>query len=415
MNILILGSGARDHAIAHSLLRSPTVHKIFACPGNGGMRSTTTRIPFTNNVDLVSFAKERVQLTIVGSSKYIAGGTVDALVTAGVPVIAPAADAGRIETSKAFASRFISRHNIPAPITQIVTNRRDAEKFLEENPWVGVVKCDGLSRGAGVFLVSSPDEAMDAADRLFKSHGPPVIFQEKLTGTECSYSILTDGKQWVSFSSSLDYKRALDHDQGPTTGGMGSVSPFPGLTPELDETIKKRIVVPTVEGLAADKLMYRGFLSFQLMLTSRGPRVLEFNARLGDPETQSILARFRGNLADLLMDCAMGRLDSTGSEVAFGKHTGVSVVLARKGYPQDETANSVIENIEEVKAATLFHSDSEWNEAERRWSFKSGRLMTITAVGDTIKDARENCYADLHRLSLKDVHFRTDIGLEECG
>jgi phosphoribosylamine--glycine ligase len=409
MNILLLGSGAREHAFAHSLLRSPTVHKIFACPGNGGIQQIATCFPFRDNAELVKFAKEKVQLAIIGSARFISGGTVDALARAGIPVIAPAADAGRIETSKAFASAFISRHMIPAPITQIVTNFREAEAFIEENPWVGVVKCDGFSHGSGVVIADSPADAIDAARDLFKKHGPPLILQERLRGFECSYSILTDGQQWVSFSSSRDYKRAFDKDVGPTTGGMGAVSPCPGLSPELDEVIRQRIVTPTVQGLAGDKLIYRGFLSIQLMLTSRGPRVLEFNARLGDPEAQSILARFRGNLADLLMDCAMGRLDATGSEVAFGKHTALSVVLARAGYPLEEAPDPRIDGIENIKTSEVFHSNSELD-TDKRWKFGSGRLVTVTSVGDTLELARNTCYQDIDLLTLKDVRYRKDIG-----
>jgi len=184
------------------------------------------------------------------------------------------------------------------------------------------------------------------------------------------------------------------------------------LSKELDESIKQRIVIPTVQGLAEDRLNYRGFLSIQLMLTEKGPRVLEFNARLGDPETQSILTRFRGNLAELLMDCAMGRLDSTGSEVAFGKHWAVSIVIARKGYPNDESADAQIGNLEKIKNSNVFHSGSSWNSTEKRWNFSSGRLITLTSLGDTLAEARQKCYSDLGLLSLKNVHFRNDIGAE---
>jgi phosphoribosylamine--glycine ligase len=410
LSFLLLGAGAREHALALSLSRAPNVHKIFVCPGNGGLKRFCTCFPFSTNADLLARIKDTVDLAIVGSSKFITTGTVDALVTAGIPVIAPAADAGRIETSKAFSAAFIARHNVPAPVTQVVTNPKEALAFLEENPWVGVVKCDGFSRGTGVAVVNSSEEAEEAVLRLFKTHGPPLILQEKLSGMECSYSILTDGKQWVSFSSSHDYKRVGDGDTGPTTGGMGSISPCPSLSPELDQQIRERIVVPTVAGLAKDGLIYRGFLSFQLMLTSRGPRVLEFNARLGDPETQSILARFRGNLADLLMDCALGRLDSAGSEVAFGKHWGISVVLARRGYPLDESIEAEIDNMDEVKDSQIFHSGSDWNDRQKLWKFGSGRLVSVTAMGETIEDARKTCYNDIDRLRLKNVIFRRDIG-----
>ena len=373
------------------------------------MREAAACQPFRGNAELVQFARDNVELAVIGSSRYVSEGTVDALVRAGIPVIGPAADAGRIETSKAFAAAFMVKHNIPSPMTQVVANPREAERFLDENPWVRVVKCDGFSRGTGVEVVNSTDEAKDVAQRLFKKFGPPVILQERVKGVECSYTILTDGKQWVSFSSCRDYKRALDNEEGPTTGGLGAVSPSPDLTPELEERIRQRIVIPTVAGLQSDKLLYRGFLSFQLMLTATGPKVLEFNARLGDPETQSILARFRGNLASLLMDCALGRLDSTGSEVAFGKHSAVSVVLARAGYPNDEGSIPEISKMEEVRESTIFHSSNELGPSGE-WLFRTGRLITVSAVGETLADARRLAYADIDKLALKNIHYRKDIG-----
>ncbi len=213
----------------------------------------------------------------------------------------------------------------------------------------------------------------------------------------------------MSFSSCRDYKRAHDNEEGPTTGGLGAVSPSPDLTPELEERIRQRIVIPTVAGMQADKLMYRGFLSFQLMLTATGPKVLEFNARLGDPETQSILARFRGNLASLLMDCALGRLDSTGSEVAFGKHSAVSVVLARAGYPNDDEALPEILKMEDVKDSTIYHSSNDIGPSGE-WVFRTGRLITISAVGETLADARRLAYGDIEKLALRNIHYRKDIG-----
>ncbi len=411
MNILILGAGAREHAFAYALSRSPTVHKIYACPGNAGMKDICTRLPFSSNSDLINLVKDRVELAVVGSPKYIELGTVDALTRAGIPVIGPAADAGRIETSKAFAAKFIARHNIPAPFTHVVANRAEAEAFIHENPWVGVVKCDGFAAGTGVAVVDSPDEAIGAVHRLLKTHGPPLILQERLQGLECSFAILTDGQQWISFSSCRDYKKVGEHDEGPTTGGMGAVSPCPGLTREVEAEIQRRIVEPTVAGLRADKLSYHGFLSFQLMLTTRGPKVLEFNARLGDPEAQSILARFRGNLADLLLDCARGRLESLGSEVAFGRHFAVSVVLARQGYPLDESAQPRITGYENVRESMIMHSGSEIDPGSTNFRFSGGRLVTLTALGDTLEQARHTCYDDIRRLDLTNVMCRQDIGL----
>lgn len=412
MEILVLGSGAREHSIVFALSKSPSVHKIIACPGNAGMSSIgiCKKIPFRDNAELVRICKDKVALAVVGSSRFVEEGTVDALVLAGIPVIGPAEDAGKIETSKAFASKFIAKHRIPAPLTVIAVNIDEVDKALQDHPSIRVVKCDGFSHGTGVAVTDSIEEARTAAVKFLDAHGAPLILQEKLCGTECSYSILTDGQQWVSFSSCRDYKRVEDGEKGPTTGGMGAVSPSPDLTPELDKLIVESIVQPVVDGMKADNLLYRGFLSIQLMLTDNGPRVLEFNARLGDPETQSILMRFRGDLAGLLKDCAMGCLTSVGSEVAFGRHSAVSVVIARQGYPDNEHGEPVVKGFDKISDSLVFFSNCRKSEESNDYRFKSGRLVSITAIGETLEEAREKCYGDLTRLHLENIRFRRDIG-----
>ena len=414
MNILVLGSGAREHSFVHALAKSPTVHKIFACPGNVGMSDTTIckRIPSRSNTELVSYCKDKIDLAVVGSSKFVEEGTVDALVLAGIPVIGPAEDAGRIETSKAFASRFMARHNIPSPATSIIVNLFEAEQALFKNPDLRVVKCDGFSRGSGVSVCSSLEETQSEIKKILEEHGAPVILQEKLEGIECSYTLLTDGHQWISFSSCRDYKRILENDQGATTGGMGAVSPSPDLTPELEKQIIDTIVQPVVDGMKEDNLLYKGFLSIQLMLTKDGPKVLEFNARLGDPETQSILTRFRGDLAGILKDCAMGCLTNVGSEVAFGKHSSVSVVIARENYPEDESTEPVVAGTENIQDSVIFYSSCRKAENRDGYYFKSGRLISVTAVAETLEEARKLCYDDIDRLELKGVRYRKDIGLK---
>lgn len=412
MNILVLGSGAREHSFVHALAKSPTVHKIFACPGNVGMSdiSICKRIPSRSNGELVAYCKDKIDLAVVGSSKFVEEGTVDALVLAGISVIGPAEDAGRIETSKAFASNFISRHKIPSPSTSIVVNAFEAEQALFKNPNLRVVKCDGFSRGTGVAICDSLEETQEQINNFLETHGAPIILQEKLSGIECSYVILTDGQQWISFSSCRDYKRISENDKGATTGGMGAVSPSPNLNSELEKQIVDSIVQPVVNGMKEDGLLYRGFLSIQLMLTDSGPKVLEFNARLGDPEAQSILTRFRGDLAGLLKDCAMGCLTNVGSEVAFGKHSSVSVVIARENYPEDETSEPVIAGIENLKDSVVFYSSCRKAEDREGYHFKSGRLISVTTVSENLEEARKLCYEDISRLELKKIRYRKDIG-----
>lgn len=419
MNILVLGAGAREHSLVYSLSKSPGAHQIFACPGNAGMAGIKIcrRVPFRNNSDLVRFCADKIDLAVIGSSIYVEKGTVDALVLAGIPVIGPAADAGRIETSKAFAAEFMARHHIPSPVSFIAVNLDEIDLILARNPLIRVVKCDGFSRGSGVAVTDDEEKLKEAATLFLKNNSPPLILQERLTGIECSYSILTDGKQWVSFSSCRDYKRAYDGEQGPTTGGMGAVSPSPDLSAALEKEIITTIVQPTVNGMKQDGLLYRGFLSFQLMLTDAGPMVLEFNARLGDPETQSILARFRGDLAGLLKDCSMGCLSAKGSEVAFGRHSAVSVVVAREDYPLSEKAKPLVTNFDEIKEdVTVFFSSCRATEnPDAPYAFRSGRLFSVTAVDETLEQTKDKCYAALAKLKLDKTRYRTDIGRLPSG
>lgn len=412
MNILVLGSGGREHSFVYSLSKSPSVHKIIACPGNVGMADINVckRIPFKDNTELVKQCRDKIALAVVGSSRFVEDGTVDALVLAGIPVIGPAEDAGRIETSKAFAAAFMAKHQIPSPFTTIVVNADEIEAAFKKNENIRVAKCDGFSHGTGVSVCNTMEETKASALALLRKNGAPVILQEQLKGIECSYSILTDGQQWVSFSSSRDYKRVGDNETGPTTGGMGSVSPSPDLTEELEREIVRDIVQPVVDGMKQDNLLYRGFLSIQLMLTKDGPRVLEFNARLGDPETQSILTRFRGDLACLLKDCAMGCLSSVGSEVAFGKHSAVSVVIARNGYPESEVEEPIIEDIDKATDSYVYFSNCRKSENSGGKKFKSGRLICITAIGETIEEAKAKAYQDISKIRLENIIFRKDIG-----
>lgn len=409
MNVLILGSGAREHALARTLTRSPSVLQLFACPGNRGSSGIAKCLPFKGNAALVEAVKGRVDLVVVGSSRFIAEGTVDALRTAGIPVFGPAADAGRLETSKAYARDFLLRHRVPVPRTEVFAGVDEAVAFVRANPWARVIKADHFAQGEGVVVASSVEIAEDAIRRLWAENGGPLIVQETMAGQECSYSIITDGRRWVSFSSCRDYKRAQDGDLGPTSGGMGSVSPFPGLTAEIEFDICRRIVDPVVNGLHQEGLDYRGFMSLQLMLTANGPMVLEINARLGDPEAQSLVTRFRGDLAGIMESCIRGDLDPAGSEVAFGRSWAVSVVLARQGYPQNDDVEPQITGIDDLEDIDVFWSGTKLG-TDGQPIFTSGRLMTLTAVGNSREEARLRCYRGIDRLTLRNVTYRRDIG-----
>lgn len=410
MKILVLGSGAREHALCRTLERSPSVLQLLACPGNAGIARIARCLPFRGNDDLVAAVRDQVALAVVGSSRFIAEGTVDALRAVGIPVFGPAADAGRLETSKAFAREFLTRHGVPIPRTEVVADLDRAVTLVTTESWARVIKADHFAQGEGVIVAASAAEAEAAVRRLFAQNGPPLIVQEPLVGKECSFSIITDGQRWVSFSSCRDYKRAQDGDLGPTSGGMGSVSPFPGLEPAIEADICRRVVDPVVRGLAAERLDYKGFMSLQLMLTAEGPKVLEINARLGDPEAQSLVTRFRGDLAGLMQACVQGRLDPAGSEVAFGRSWAVSVVIAREGYPQDLQVEPVITGLDDVTDADVFWAGTRVAD-DGRQQFASGRLVTLTALGISLEEARIRCYRAIDRLSTRHTVWRRDIGL----
>lgn len=413
MKILVLGSGAREHALVTSLIKSPSVHKVFVSPGNDAMSEIATKINFISNHDLIEFCKaNNIDLVIISSPKYFDKETAMYLLNSSIPLIGPVGGAEKIEESKAFIVKFLEQNKIPTPKTLIANSYDEAIKYIKNNKWISVVKSNVISKGEGVLFANSEIEAIHALDKIAAKFGFPVLLQEKLEGIEFAYSILTDGSQWISFSSTREYKKRDDGDIGPATGGLGSISPMPTLNKELEEYIKKQIVQPLVNGLYINEISFRGFLSLSLILTSEGPKVIKVNARLGDPESQSILTRFRGDIASLLLDCARSKLDSSGSEVAFGSNYSVSVVIARDNYPYESDKEPFINGFDEVKDVYLYFSSCFQDKNTGYYKFNNGRLITITSIDGVLTEASKKCYKAISSLSLANVHFRKDIGIE---
>jgi phosphoribosylamine---glycine ligase len=421
MKILIIGGGGREHAIAWKLRQSANVEKIWCAPGNGGISRDTECVPL--NVGDVKAAadlatKLSVDLTIVGPELPLVHGIADEFKQRGLAVLGPPKMAAQLEGSKIFAKEFMARNGIPtAGVYGAFESAREACAKLNSVAWPAVLKADGLCAGKGVLVTSSASEAKEFIERLMNSDefgdaGKRVLLEEGLAGKELSYIILTDGANFISLAPVRDHKRAFDNDEGPNTGGMGTYSTDAMLTRELEEQILEKIVRPTLAGLCTEKLEYRGFIFFGLMLTKDGPKVLEYNCRLGDPETQAILLRADFDFAAACMDAARGRLDGAGTKWSRG--ASVCVVMASEGYPSSPVLGKLIGGLEEaekVAHVALFHAGTrrEGND----YYTSGGRILGVAAVGDSIVEAHRAAYDAASKIEIHGAHYRRDIGMTE--
>lgn len=418
MKILIIGGGGREHALAWKLRQSPQVEHLWCAPGNGGISEDAECVD-VNLADITALAdlagKLRADLTVVGPEQPLVLGVADEFAKRGLRLVGPSREAARLEGSKVFAKEFMQRHAIPTAKTYgIFEAAVDAYTELCEVDWPVVVKADGLCGGKGVLVTSSPDEATAFIERLmekkeFGDAGKAIILEEGLEGREISYIVLTDGKGFLPLAPSRDYKRAFDGDQGPNTGGMGAICSGDLISAELETLIQTRIVRPTIAGLAKDGKPFKGFLYFGLMVTRDGPKVLEFNCRLGDPETEALVMRMNFDLCEALKLTSEGNL--SGFRMNWEPEASACVVVAAKGYPGKPEIGKKIDGLMPANGnVKVFHSAT--RKEAMSYYISSGRVLTVSASGESVPEARRRAYEAVKQVSFEGMHYRKDIGSE---
>lgn len=412
MNILLIGSGGREHALAWKLRQSPVAETIYCAPGNPGMKGVVC-IDAGTPEELANFAAEhQVALTMVGPEAPLCEGIVDLFRSRGLRIVGPNREAAQLEGSKSYAKDFMTRHGLPTARAAWFENAHDALAYVRKLGAPVVIKADGLAAGKGVTVASTLDEALDAVndcfDGLFGKAGARVLVEECLFGEEASIIAFCDGKTIVPLASSQDHKRALDGDRGPNTGGMGAYSPAPVVTEDMWQVIDEKVLQPFLRGVQQDGLDFRGVIYAGLMMTLEGPKVLEFNVRFGDPETQAILARLDSDLVEALTLLADGRLAE--AKLVWNPRPAVCVVMTAKGYPGSYAKGKVIQGLEaaEETGAVVFHAGTK-RDGEGRIVTSGGRVLGVTALGDTIADAVQNAYRAVEKIAFEGATYRSDI------
>ena len=418
MKVLVIGSGGREHAVIRKLKENKEIDTIWCAPGNGGISADAVCVDIKamDKEGLVSFAKENsVDFCVVTPDDPLAAGTVDAMEKAGIPCFGPHANAAIIEASKAFSKELMKKYGIPTAAYEIFDNPDQAKEYIRKTgKYPVVVKADGLALGKGVLIATDENSAMDAVTEIMEDHafgasGNKVVVEEFMTGKEVSVLAFTDGKVVKPMISSMDHKRANDNDEGLNTGGMGTISPSPYYTPEIAETCMKTIFQPTVDALNAEGRTFRGCLYFGLMLTPEGPKVVEYNCRFGDPETQVVLPMLKSDLFTIMKACHDGTLADTDVEWADG--ACACVIEASGGYPQHYEKGYEISGLDEngqYEGVTVYHAGTK--KADGKYLTNGGRVLGITATGKDLSEALEKAYAAVEHITFKDMHYRTDIG-----
>ena len=414
MKVLVVGSGGREHAICWALKKSPKVTELFCAPGNGGISEIAqcVDVKATDIDGMVAWAKEnKMDFVMVAPDDPLAMGMVDALEAAGIRAFGPRANAAIVEGSKAFSKELMKKYGIPTAAYEIFTDMDAALAYVEEQGAPIVVKCDGLALGKGVVVASTVEEAKEAVvnmmgNRAFGAAGAKLVIEECMTGPEVTVLAFTDGKTIVPMPSSQDHKRAFDHDEGPNTGGMGAISPCPNYKKEHAEICMKTIFQPTVDALNAEGRTFKGVIYFGMMLTPKGPKVVEYNARFGDPECQAVLSLLETDLMDILEACVDGTLDRL--DVKFKDAASCCLVLASGGYPVAYEKGKEITGLDAVKNAVVFHAGTKLQDG--KFYTNGGRVLGVTAVGADLRSAVDAAYAAAKPISFEKMHFRTDIG-----
>ena len=419
MKVLVVGGGGREHAIIRKLKENPRITELFAAPGNGGIGYDALRVPLaaTQVEEIAAWAGEnKMDYVVVAPDDPLALGLVDKLAEKGIPAFGPTAAAAQIEASKAFSKDLMKKYHIPTAAYETFTDVEAAKAYLAANgKWPIVVKADGLALGKGVIICQTPEEALNAVEEMmvggkFGASGSTVVIEEFLTGPEVSVLAFTDGKTMVPMVSSMDHKRALDHDEGLNTGGMGTIAPNPYYTPDIAARCMKEIFLPTMAAMNAEGRTFKGCLYFGLMLTPDGPKVIEYNCRFGDPETQVVLPLLESDLFTIMEAVTQERLGEV--EVKFSTGAAACVVLASGGYPEHYEKGKVISGLKKGQLsgadAVIYHAGTDQKGGQLVTS--GGRVLGVAATADTLKAAVDKAYAAAEGIAFEGLHKRHDIG-----
>jgi len=420
MKILLVGSGGREHALAWKLAQSPQVQTVYVAPGNGGTATAKQvtagiqNLPISDLQELADFAKrEKIHLTVVGPEAPLAAGIVDVFRNNGLRIFGPSQLAAQLESSKDFSKAFMKRHGIPTAEYQTFSNALEAHAYIDAKGAPIVIKADGLAAGKGVVVAMHLAEAHAAVDMMLADNklgnaGARVVIEEFLTGEEASFIVLVDGKHVLALATSQDHKRLLDADQGPNTGGMGAYSPAPVVTPEIHARALREVIMPTVNGMKSDGIPYTGFLYAGLMISPDGKiKTLEFNCRMGDPETQPIMARLRSDLVNALDHAVDGTLNEV--ELDWDRRTALGVVLAAYNYPDTPRNGDVITGIPvDTEDQLTFHAGTKLQDGKLVTS--GGRVMCVVGLSDTVRGAQQKAYEAIAQIQFDGMQYREDIG-----
>lgn len=417
MRVLVVGSGGREHAIVWKIAQSNGVEKIYCVPGNGGIaeQAECVDIKADDMEGIAGFAlQNKIDLTVVGPEAPLAKGIVNLFNSKGLRIFGPTKEAARIESSKVFMKELTKKHNVPTALFEIFRDSSSAKRYINGLKGKFVVKADGLAGGKGVIVCSSKEEGIQAVEaimekKVFKDAGSKVIVEECLEGEEASIIVITDGKDTIPLASSQDHKRVYDADKGPNTGGMGAYSPAPAVSEGVMSGIMSEIINPTIQGLRQEGIIYKGVLYAGIMITDSGPKILEFNCRFGDPESQAIFPRLKSDLVGLIEASIDDEIDVL--SLAWDEKVCVSVVLASGGYPGEYKTGLEVEGLDSVanlKEVVVFHAGTK--KQDGKYLTAGGRVLNVTALGGDIKEAIDRCYNAVNLIEFEGMHFRRDIG-----
>ncbi|MCU9957298.1 MULTISPECIES: phosphoribosylamine--glycine ligase [Burkholderia] len=417
MKLLVVGSGGREHALAWKLAQSPRVQMVYVAPGNGGTAQDERlkNVDITSLDELADFAeREGVAFTLVGPEAPLAAGIVNLFRARGLKVFGPTREAAQLESSKDFAKAFMKRHGIPTADYETFSDAAAAHAYIDAKGAPIVVKADGLAAGKGVVVAMTLEEAHAAVDMMLSGNklgdaGARVVIEEFLDGEEASFIVMVDGKHALALASSQDHKRLLDEDRGPNTGGMGAYSPAPIVTPQMHARVMREIIMPTVRGMEKDGIRFTGFLYAGLMIDKEGnPRTLEFNCRMGDPETQPIMARLKSDFSKVVEQAIAGTLDTV--ELDWDRRTALGVVLAAHGYPDAPRKGDRINGIPaETEQAVTFHAGTTLGDGDKLVT-SGGRVLCVVGLADSVREAQQHAYDTINQINFEGMQYRRDIG-----